>query len=76
MPIDAAEGSAASIRLTAPVTAIGVAITDMIVAMAVEVMDVKERAATILGRRADVMTRDGLHPGLRKRIEDSSVRVF
>jgi uncharacterized protein len=41
-----------------------------------EVMEVKERAATILGCRADVMTRDSLHPGLRKRIEDSAIRVF
>jgi uncharacterized protein len=41
-----------------------------------EVMDVKERAARILGHRADVMTRGSLHPGLRKRIEDSAVSVF
>ena len=41
-----------------------------------EVMDVKERAAGILGRSADVMTRDSLHPRLRKRIEDSVVLVF
>ena len=41
-----------------------------------ELMDVKERAAEILGRPADVMTRDSLHPRLRKRIEDSAVRVF
>jgi hypothetical protein len=41
-----------------------------------EVMDVKERAASILGHNADVMTRNSLHPGLRKRIEDSAVRVF
>jgi predicted nucleotidyltransferase len=41
-----------------------------------EVMDVKERAAGILGRHADVMTRDSLHPRLRKRIEESAVRVF
>ena len=42
----------------------------------VVVIDVKERAADILGRQADVLTRDSLHPRLRKRIEDSSVRVF
>ena len=41
-----------------------------------EVMDVKERAASILGRKAELMTRDSLHPGLRKRIEDSAIRVF
>ncbi len=41
-----------------------------------EVMDVQERAAGILGRPADVMTRDSLHPRLRKRIEASAVRVF
>ena len=41
-----------------------------------ELMDVKERAADILGRQADVMTRNGLHPRLRKRIEESAVRVF
>ena len=41
-----------------------------------ELMDVKERAAAILGRRADIMTRNSLHPGLKKRIEDSAVLVF
>ena len=41
-----------------------------------ELMDVKERAADILGRQADVMTRDSLHPRLRKRIEESAVRLF
>jgi predicted nucleotidyltransferase len=41
-----------------------------------ELMDVKERATSILGRKADVMTRDSLHPVLKKRIEESAVRVF
>ena len=41
-----------------------------------EATDVTERAASILGNKADVMTRNSLHPGLRKRIEDSAVRVF
>ncbi|MGO8801039.1 MAG: nucleotidyltransferase family protein [Roseiarcus sp.] len=41
-----------------------------------ELLDVKERAASILGRKADVMTRDSLHPRLRKRIEASAVLVF
>ena len=33
-----------------------------------ELMDVKERAAGILGRKTDIMTRNSLHPRLRKRI--------
>jgi len=41
-----------------------------------ELMDVKERAAGILGRRADIMTRDSLHPRLRKRIEETAVLIF
>ena len=41
-----------------------------------ELIDVKERTATILGRPVDVMTRASLHPALRKRIEDSAVLVF
>jgi uncharacterized protein len=41
-----------------------------------ELMDVKELAAGILGRNADIMTRNSLHPRLKKRIEDSAVLVF
>ena len=41
-----------------------------------ELMDVKERAQKILGRRTDIMTRASLHPMLRKRIEESALRVF
>jgi uncharacterized protein len=41
-----------------------------------ELMEVKARAAGILGYRADIMTRSSLHPGLKKRIEDSAVLVF
>lgn len=41
-----------------------------------ELMDVRERAAAILGQKADVMTRNSLHPRLRQRIEASAVRVF
>ncbi|BDV39286.1 nucleotidyltransferase family protein [Methylocystis bryophila] len=41
-----------------------------------ELMDVKERAAEILGRKADVMTRASLHPALKQRIEESAVLVF
>jgi predicted nucleotidyltransferase len=39
-------------------------------------MDVKERTAQILGRKADIMTRDSLHKTLRQRIEASALQVF
>ena len=41
-----------------------------------ELMDVKEYAASILGRKTDIMTRDSLHKMLRQTIEASAVRVF
>lgn len=41
-----------------------------------ELMDVKERAAIILGRKTDIMTRTSLHPMLKSRIEESAVQVF
>lgn len=41
-----------------------------------QLMDVKERAAQILGRKADIMTRDSLHKVLRERIEASAILVF
>ena len=41
-----------------------------------ELMDVKERAAGILGRKTDLMTRNSLHLRLRKRIEEAAVLVF
>jgi predicted nucleotidyltransferase len=41
-----------------------------------DLMDVQERAASILGHKADVMTRDSLHATLRPRIEASAIRVF
>ena len=41
-----------------------------------ELMDVKEYAANILGRKADIMTRDSLHKTLRQQIEETAVRVF
>ena len=41
-----------------------------------ELMDVKEYAASILGRKTDIMTRDSLHKMLRPQIEASAVRVF
>lgn len=41
-----------------------------------QLMDVKETAAQILGRPADIMTRDSLHKTLRLRIEASALQVF
>lgn len=41
-----------------------------------QLMDVKELAAKILGRRADIMTRSSLHPLVRDHIEASAVRIF
>jgi len=41
-----------------------------------ELMDVKEIAARILGRKADIMTRRSLHRVLRDRIEASALQVF
>jgi uncharacterized protein len=41
-----------------------------------ELMDVKEEATRILGRKADIMTRDSLHKVLRSRIEASALQVF
>ena len=39
-------------------------------------MEVKERAAAILGLRVDIMTRDSLHRVLRPSIEQSALLVF
>ncbi len=41
-----------------------------------QLMDVKERASSILGRKADIMTRDSLHKTLRQQIEAAAVPVF
>ena len=41
-----------------------------------ELMDVKDAAARILGRRTDIMTRDSIHKLLRQRIEATAVPVF
>ena len=41
-----------------------------------ELTDVKEAAARILGRAADIMTRDSLHKTLRQNIEASALQVF
>ena len=37
-------------------------------------MDVQERASTILGCKADIMTRDSLHKVLRDRIEATAMQ--
>jgi len=39
-------------------------------------MQVKQRAAAILGQNTDIMTRDSLHEYLRPRIEAASVQIF
>jgi hypothetical protein len=41
-----------------------------------ELMDVKEYATNILGRNADIMTRDSLHKTLRRQIATSALWVF
>jgi uncharacterized protein len=41
-----------------------------------QLMEVKEVAAKILGRKADVMTSDSLHKTLRERIESAALQVF
>jgi predicted nucleotidyltransferase len=41
-----------------------------------ELMNVKEQTSRILGRKADIMTRDSLHKVLRARIEASALQVF
>jgi predicted nucleotidyltransferase len=41
-----------------------------------DLMNVKACAARILGRKADIMTRDSLHGTLRQHIEDTAVQVF
>jgi predicted nucleotidyltransferase len=41
-----------------------------------ELMDVKEAAQRILGRKADIMTRRSLHRILRPKIEASAEQVF
>lgn len=39
-------------------------------------MEVEERTTQILGRKADVMTRNSLHKMLRSRIEASALQIF
>lgn len=41
-----------------------------------QLMDVKARTASILGRKTDIMTRDSLHRTLRPQIEAAAVLVF
>ena len=42
----------------------------------VELVRLREKLSTALGRNADLATRDGLHPRLREGIEAEAVRVF
>ena len=39
-------------------------------------MDIEEKACEILGCKADIMTRDSIHPFLRSRVENSALQVF
>jgi uncharacterized protein len=41
-----------------------------------DLVAVQERMQDILGTKVDVMTRNGIHPRRRERIEASAVRVF
>lgn len=42
----------------------------------IELARLGRELSEVLGRRADVGTRDGLHPLLRERIEQEALRVF
>jgi hypothetical protein len=42
----------------------------------VELIRLRERLSEMLGRRADLATREGLHPLLRRGIEAEAIRVF
>jgi len=39
-------------------------------------MDIEDRAARILGCKVDIMTRDSLHPLIRKSVENAAMQVF
>ena len=41
-----------------------------------DLLELRYRAEAILGRRADVVTREGLHPAIRKTVLAEAVRVF
>lgn len=42
----------------------------------VELIRLRERLSKELGRNADLTTREGLHPMLRKNIEAEAIRIF
>lgn len=42
----------------------------------VELIRLRERLSTVLGRPADLTTREGLHPLLRPEIEAEAIKVF
>jgi predicted nucleotidyltransferase len=44
--------------------------------LGLDLIDVKETAARILGRKTDIMSRRSLHPALKQRIEASALQVF
>jgi predicted nucleotidyltransferase len=39
-------------------------------------MRIRELAPEIIGRRVDIMPRDGIHPAIRQVVERSAVRIF
>lgn len=41
-----------------------------------QLIDLREAAARILGRKADIMSRRSLHPALKQRIEATALQVF
>lgn len=41
-----------------------------------QLMDIREAAGRVLGRKADITTRRSLHPLLKQRIEASALQVF
>jgi predicted nucleotidyltransferase len=41
-----------------------------------QLMDIREAAGRVLGRKADITTRRSLHPLLKQRIEASALPVF
>jgi predicted nucleotidyltransferase len=42
----------------------------------VELIRLRDRLSEVLGREADLTTRDGLHPALRADIEAEAIKVF
>src|SRR5258708_39295646 len=42
----------------------------------VELIRLRDRLSSVLGRPADLTTRQGLHPLLREKIEAEAIRVF